>query len=324
MHYIGSKEKLLPFLHRHIEAEVKALHVSRFCDLFAGTGTVGNYFKNHASSVISNDAEYYSYVINRAYLTTTTLEGYEAQLQALEHLEPQHGFIATHYAIKRYYFSRENAMKIDAIRTQIQQWFENGTIDEERFMLLLATLLISVTYIANTASVFSAYLKTLKKTARTMLCLIPLHVTLSNQKHHVYCDDANTLIKSVQGDILYLDPPYSLRQYGANYHLLNTIAHYTPFEPKGKTGLPEYYSSPYSRQKDAAYALENLLSHANFKHIFLSYSSEGIISNDAITQIMEPLGVYKQASIDHKRFNAKNPRHHSHKTIEYLHILTKK
>ena len=37
-----------------------------------------------------------------------------------------------------------------------------------------------------------------------------------------------------QFDIIFLDPPYNSRQYGANYHMLNTIAEYDSFVPKGK------------------------------------------------------------------------------------------
>ncbi|MBX9839763.1 MAG: DNA adenine methylase, partial [Silvanigrellaceae bacterium] len=39
-----------------------------FCDLFAGTGTVGSYFKKKGYKIISNDIQYYSYVLNRHYI----------------------------------------------------------------------------------------------------------------------------------------------------------------------------------------------------------------------------------------------------------------
>ena len=45
----------------------------------------------------------------------------------------------------------------------------------------------------------------------------------TNNKHQVFQKDDNKLIKSITGDLLYLDPSYSARQYGANYHLLNTL-----------------------------------------------------------------------------------------------------
>ena len=57
-----------------------------------------------------------------------------------------------------------------------------------------------------------------------------------------YNENANTLIKKIKGDILYLDPPYNSRQYLPNYHLLETVAKYDNPKIKGKTGIREYKS----------------------------------------------------------------------------------
>ncbi len=327
MHYIGSKEKLLPFLKKEISNHIdEPLHIKNFCDLFAGSGIVGRSFRDSVLHVSSNDMEYYSYIINHAYLKTTSLIDYESQLHKLNQLDTKAGLILKHYALgggeERHYFSDENAKKIDTVRQHIELWYHQKSINQERYYLLLATLIESVTYIANTASIFSAYLKNLKKTAQAPLHLKALHVRESKQKNHVYNCDSNTLIKELKGDILYLDPPYNLRQYGANYHLLNTIAKYKAFIPKGKTGLPDYYSSPYSRRKSAYKSLKHLLKNANFTHIFLSYNDDGIINNKEIEILMKSMGEYEQVFQEHKRFNAKNATKNN-KTIEYLHILKK-
>jgi len=328
MHYIGSKEKLLPFLENEITKRIDTSNVQSktFCDLFAGTGVVGKHFAQRGYKIISNDAEYYSYLINHAYLMNPSLENYAQELHLLNQLKPKEGLIFKHYALgggeARNYFSDENAKKIDAIRQEIALWYTNQQISKERYYLLLATLIHAATYVANTASVYSAFLKTLKKTAQMPLILEPLHVSLMQKEHQVYQRDGNTLIKEISGDILYLDPPYNLRQYGANYHLLNTIAEYQPFAPRGKTGLRAYYSSPFSRRKSAYAALKNLLENAKFSHIFLSYSSDGIIDNHEIAKMMKALGRYDQVTQSHKRFNAKNATQ-KHKTTEYLHCLKK-
>ena len=62
----------------------------------------------------------------------------------------------------------------------------------------------------------------------------------TNNKHQVFQKDDNKLIKSITGDLLYLDPSYKLKQYGANYHLLNIITKYYIFAPKGVIGLSDY------------------------------------------------------------------------------------
>ena len=58
MNYIGSKLRLIKFLEESITNVVGTDCVS-FCDLFAGTGVVGQHFKKLGYQVISNDLQYY-------------------------------------------------------------------------------------------------------------------------------------------------------------------------------------------------------------------------------------------------------------------------
>ena len=67
MNYIGSKLSLLKFLEESINKVVDK-NCRIFCDLFAGTGTVGSYFKKRGYKIIANDIQYYSYVLNRHYI----------------------------------------------------------------------------------------------------------------------------------------------------------------------------------------------------------------------------------------------------------------
>jgi len=128
--------------------------------------------------------------------------------------------------------------------------------------------------------------------------------------------DSNDLIKNIEGDILYLDPPYNERQYSANYHLLNTIALYDNFIPKGKTGLRVYNRSNYCKKSVVAKELEELVKNAKFKYIFISYNNEELMSEDEVKSIIEKYGKYKLEIKEYQRFKAD-------KTFEYLHILEK-
>ena len=68
MRYIGSKKTLLPFIEKCIRDVVgDNLPRSVFCDIFAGSGSVSRHFKPLTDKIISNDWEYYSYVLNRHY-----------------------------------------------------------------------------------------------------------------------------------------------------------------------------------------------------------------------------------------------------------------
>ena len=67
MNYIGSKLSLLEFLDESINKVVDK-NCKVFCDLFAGTGVVGIYFKKKGYQIISNDIQYYSYVLNKHHI----------------------------------------------------------------------------------------------------------------------------------------------------------------------------------------------------------------------------------------------------------------
>jgi len=196
-------------------------------------------------------------------------------------------------------------------------------IGENLYYFLIASLIESADRVANTASVYHAHLKHLKKTASQDLLLEGAEFMENENEHQVFNEDSNTLIHAISGDILYLDPPYNRRHYGANYHLLNTISRYESFTPKGKTGLPEYNSSLYSYPKKASEALEELIEHAQFKYIFLSYNNEGLIAENEIKQMMQKYGKYSLVTKEYKRFKGNKIKNQELKTFEHLHVLEK-
>ncbi|MCC5943738.1 MAG: DNA adenine methylase [Bernardetiaceae bacterium] len=328
MNYIGSKRKLSDFIIQEIQQKVPHLSDKIFAELFGGTGIIARRLKTKVKQVISNDVEFYSFVLLRNYIANCRpLPEAAERLAFLNRLKGIEGFIYQNYCspAERFYFADENGKRIDAIRTQIEKW--KTEISEDLYYFLLASLLEAADKVANTASVYGAFLKKIKKSAQKPLFLEAADFALSNNaQHKVHKSDANTLIRSIKGDILYLDPPYNARQYGANYHLLNTIAQYSPFEPKGKTGLPEYYKSDYCKKGKVAQTFEDLIRHANFSHIFVSYNNEGLMSLTQMQEIMEKYGKYTLAQRKWQRFKAdtnQNRSHSAESTLEYLHILEK-
>ncbi len=331
MNYIGSKYKLLDFIKTSVQGVVgDNLSDKVFCDLFAGTGIVGRSFKPYVKQVIANDLEFYSYVLNRNYIGNNAYIDTLSYLFELNQLTGRKAFIYNNYCqggeSDRQYFSDENGQRIDDIRLQIENWYTTGRINENVYFFLLASLLEAADKVANTASVYGAYLKTLKKTAQKPLTLLPAEYEITDGNHKVYNKNSNSLIKEIEGDILYLDPPYNARQYGANYHMLNTIAKYDTFVPSGKTGLREYNRSDYCRKGEVEKAFEELIKNSKFNYIFLSYNNEGLMSEDKIRQIMQRYGKYDLVTTAYQRFKADKTENRNHKassTTEYLHILEK-
>lgn len=334
MNYIGSKFTLSSFLEESIketlkENNSKPLSENIFCDLFTGTAAVSKIFKNQVNKIIANDKEYYSFILAKNYIGNNKILKRKNQLiDLLNNLKPVKSKIFINYAPsggnERQYFSDYNAMKIDAIRLKIEEWKNNQFINDNEYFFLLASLLESADKVANTASVYGAFLKHIKKSAQKEIILKPAEFDCGNTKSLIFKEDANNLITKIKGDILYLDPPYNSREYGANYHLLNTIALYDDFTPKGKTGLREYKKSNWCKKDKVYRELENLIKNADFKFIFLSYNDEGLLSLKQIKEIFESQGKYSLKNKTYKRFKADNNRFNKKdETTEYLHILIK-
>lgn len=331
MNYIGSKQRVSSFIKESIVGVVgEDLSQKVFCDMFAGTGIIGRVFKTDVKQIISNDLEYYSFVLNKNYIQNHQALAYHDSLKILNNLAPKQGFIYQHYCkgsgSDRQYFSDENGQKIDAMRSQLQVWREKEEIADSMYYFLLASLLESADKVANTASVYGAYLKHLKKTAQQPLILEPALFEENTNTHQVYNEDSNTLIEKIEGDILYLDPPYNEREYGANYHILNTIARYKTFTPKGITGLPEYNRSAYTKRTKVRASFETLLQKAKFRYIFVSYNNEGMMKEEEIRAIMMKYGKYDLKSMPYKRFLADKVGRRNVKnidTFEHLHLIEK-
>ena len=330
MNYIGSKLSLIDFIKDTI-LEVSELESGGvFADLFAGTGVVGKTFRSYGCDVISNDIQYYSYVLNRHLIENSNPIDI-SEYKFLWELDGKEGFVYKNYCMgsgsERNYFTDENGKKCDSIRIELENLREKHKISEDAYYYLLASLINSIDKYANTASVYGAFLKKIKKSASKEFKLELLPVIKGN-KGKVYNLDINCLIKNINGDILYLDPPYNTRQYCSNYHVLETISKYDNPILKGKTGLREYseQKSNYCSKRTALKAFDELIKNAKFKYIFLSYNNEGIMSVDEIQEVMKKYGKYELFAKNYNRFKAdknENRNYKSNNTVEYLHCLVK-
>jgi len=349
LNYIGSKYSLLSFLEESID-QVAEGENEVFCDLFAGTGVVGEHFKKKGYSVIANDLQYYSFVINKQrienhqHLLFSKLHDIIPALKDaskeekgaivcdyLNNEKGVKGFMYRHYSLEgtkndryqRQYFSRATSMRCDAIRQRIEEWRQKRMVSLSEYYFLLCSLLESIDQYANTASVYGAFLKTLKTKASQRFVLRPSPLVVNDQHHAVFNKNINKLVREIKGDIVYLDPPYNHRQYSSNYHILETIARYDNPEIRGKTGLRKQEAkSLYCSRVHVKQEFEDLIRNINAKYIFLSYNNEGLLDFKDIQTIMSTRGKYGVFTKTYRRYKADSKRHNKTDTTkEYLHYV---
>jgi adenine-specific DNA-methyltransferase len=122
--------------------------------------------------------------------------------------------------------------------------------------------------------------------------------------------DANKLIREIDGDILYIDPPYNSRQYAPNYHLLETISRYDNPEIHGVTGMRPYgeTKSAFCIKAEALEVFEDLVAKAKFSNIVMSYSTDGLMASKQIESVLKRYGVessYKRYNILYRKYKSK-------------------
>ncbi len=203
-------------------------------------------------------------------------------------------------------------------------WRKKLTDDEYHF--LLTTTIEAIDKVANTASVYGAYLKALKKSAQKPLNMEPAELMINDHEHEIYNYDINTLIQETEHDVVYLDPPYNHRQYSWNYHVLETIARYDNPKVKGITWMRDCtdQKSDYCSRTNVKKAFDHLITNIKANYVFLSYNDEGLMSLTDIKEIMSKRGKYWFFTQKYARFKADKSENREFKkdsVVEYLHYV---
>lgn len=285
--YLGSKSRILPFL--DVVLSPLLTQASTFGDLFSGTGIVAQQMQHKVRRVIASDLELYSYVLNKAQLQcpysiklARIIEEFNAQRAVYK------GLLWKHYSPAssppRGFFTCANAMAIDAVRIGINRLYRHRKITYPEFLFLLASLLISMGKVANTAGTYRAFLKEFTFRSMKPFILYPIHYDtrigcLQKQHHTVIKNNATKVVRHHAFDVVYLDPPYNTCHYGSYYSLLNYVCMYNPkARILGSVGILQFYNkSLFGIQKHALQQYQVLIKKLRAKWMVLSYSSDGII-----------------------------------------------
>ena len=350
--YIGNKRSLLHFIGNGINIVKKRLNKEKLImfDVFSGSGIVARYFKQFSELLIANDLEKYSAVINECYLSNESeidriaLKKYYFDIIGELEINLKKGIIAELYAPmndteitpnERVFFTSRNAMYIDTARQLIQK------IPQQDQKYFLAPLLSETSIHANTSGVFKGFYKN-KETGtgqfgghnKNALFRITGNIQLPfpvfsnfNCETIITNGDSNKIILDMpEVDIAYIDPPYNQHPYGSNYFMLNLITNYTyPENPSKISGIPANWNrSDYNKKRQALPALTDLIEDIKAKYILISFNSEGFITNDQMTEMLQKTGRLQVLEAKYNVFRGSRNLHNRDIHVkEYLYLLEK-
>lgn len=306
--YLGNKYKLLPFITGVVSDECP--DITSIADIFAGTGAVSSAFTDKV--IITNDLMYSNYICNYAWFGA---EEYDPQIiidcvvryNALTDLEDN--YMTDNFADT--YFSRDDCAKIGYIREDIEVLYKKGDINTRERAILITSLLYAMDKIANTCGHYDAYRKGVEFD-KSLELYVPMANRQNNPNNQCFNMDSNELVKNIEADLVYIDPPYNSRQYCDAYHLLENVARWEKPEVFGVARKMDRSTmkSKYCTQS-ATEAFEQLIGDIKAKYILLSYNnmaekgndrSNAKISDQDIMRILEKKGEVKVFSESYKAF----------------------
>ena len=332
MRYLGNKDSLLTFIDTvllmHGAASTRDTAL-RACDPFTGTTSVARHLKRQGWRVVSGDTMACSLALQHTYIGLNDAPSFAGLLDAgaldldinlsmplhrviahLNNLRGVEGFFYHNYSPDgsegRRYFTSANALRIDAVRNAINWWSQMGWLTEPERNLLCAALIEAISRVANVAGTYAAYLKRWDPRAHKPLVLSAPQIVHSVYEHSVNRADASELVPNQECDLLYLDPPYNTRQYSTNYHILETVALGDEPPLRGVAGLrpDDGTRSIYCRTGQAEEALNQLIRDAKARWILMSYSSEGLVPNDRVVDILSQRGNVEVYACEYRRFRS--------------------
>lgn len=354
--YLGNKRSLLTNIQKEIQEISKELGERQLvcADLFSGSGIVARMLKQYSSTLIVNDLENYSSILNSCYLTNQSdfpsaiYEDFFYRIESECSAKKIPGIITKNYAPvddnniqpgERVFYTHENALLIDTYRTLI----DNTGMPEDLKKYFLAPLITEASVHVNTSGVFKGFYKDRStgigcfggkgKNALSRIqgrvCLKKPVLSNFECQTQIFQQNAvelagSTNLKGI--DVVYLDPPYNQHPYGSNYFMLNLILkNKIDVEISRVSGITQDWNrSDFNKKARVMDAMEKIISQLDSKFIIVSYNSEGFINFEQMSQMLQKYGKLKTVEIAYNTFRgSRNLQNRNIHVKEYLFVLKK-
>jgi len=312
--YMGSKEKLLPY----IQNVAENFSFETAADLFSGSGVVSYLFKSMGKSVFSNDYMHMSSTFAKAMIANSdsTLSNSEIDKLFIDNGNNDH-FVERTFA--DLYFSNDDNKTIDIVRSNIKK-IRNT---EKRAIAMSALMRACLKKRARGIFTYTGLRyddgradlkKSIDEHVRDAAVIINQAIFDNGKENIVRNGDAMTA--STKADLVYLDPPYysqhSDNEYVRRYHFLEGLArdwNGVQIQTETKTKKFRNYPTPFSSRLGAVNAFDSLFKRMRNSVILLSYSSNSLPSKDELISLMARYKDHVEViDIDHK-YSFGNQKH---------------
>lgn len=298
--YMGNKEKLLEYIIPELCNSAKVGGV--ICDIMAGTNTIG-YALNQNYKIISNDVQYYSYVIGKALLCEENINKNSFKKEIEKHIKfnienMDYNFFYSNYS--NTYFSKKQCCEIDSIRYAVEKIKDSSNT----YFNYLFALMISMCIAQSTTGHFAQFLdkdhyrvKPLRKISIIdtfyKICDEISDKIISRYKNTVYNLPYEELFEKVSNTNIatfYLDPPYTHDQYSRFYHILETVCKYDKpevnFKAKYRT---DRFMSGFCYTDKVNNEFQKIIEYCFSKNsnLVISYSNKGVAKINDIVDIAQ-------------------------------------
>lgn len=348
--YIGSKQKVLPFLEENLFYQLK--EGDSFFDGFVGSGIVSQYVaEKHKSVKISGgDLSLYSGIlfnilnVGQAFSSQTEIiklmQDFEAKSLVAQDIYNEFSATGkpTSYSESRNFFHELSGKTMDTFKEFLKEKLNNKEITEEQSKVFYYFLITYACKIANTTSVFGAFLKSPAKyqplnTAFVQKILQDLEeIKKLENKADFYLGDIVKNLKQIpKQTVIYLDPPYSTRRYESNYHILNYIADSqfsnTELKADSKTGQPKKMGeNPFGKKRETEVIFADMIKEGVSKSDILgiSYNTDGLIKQEWMEKFCKDNNlVLDTRKLQYKRFKSKTEVTNKTELEEILWLIKK-
>jgi DNA adenine methylase len=324
--YMGSKEKLLPYI-QDVASQFK---FDSALDLFSGTGVVGYLFKTMGKQVFSNDYMAMSATLSKAMIENNGHTLTETEIDQLFAPNPQASCFVQETFGGLYYTDAENVI-IDLVRSNIKK------LPNSQKRAIAMSALIRACLKKRARGIFTytglryddgrADLRmSMEEQIRNAARLINAAVFDNGQHNRARQGDAMTT--RLKADLVYIDPPYysplSDNEYVRRYHFVEGLARNwegVDMQWHTKTKKFKNYPTPFSSRSGAADAFDKLFRRMQDSILLVSYSSNSQPSREEIISLMSKYKRHVEViDIDYRYSFANQSCDTKNKVQEYLFV----